>query len=427
MGVGEVRVNVLIVGGGGREHAILWRIVDSPLVDNVYCAPGNAGTGLMARNLDLDLNDLSGLLAAVGELNIRLVVIGPEGPLIAGLADRVREMGVLAFGPGAAGARLEGSKAWAKELMFKYGIPCAGGLSFTSSADARAYVLSLPPPVVVKADGEALGKGVSVANSHDEALDAITRIMDDRIFGKAGDRVVIEECLVGPEVSALAFTDGETVVPMVPACDYKRIFEGDRGPNTGGMGGYSPPSFVDAAMRERILDTILKPTVAALAAEGVPYRGVLYAGLMLTAEGPKALEFNARFGDPETQIVLPRLKTDLMEVLLGVALGDLADVVVEWYDNASCGVVLASAGYPGEIVKGMPISGLDDLDDGILAFHAGTAFRGRELVTNGGRVLCLVATERDLAEARHAVYANVDKVRFHGKQYRSDIGAKEVD
>jgi phosphoribosylamine---glycine ligase len=367
---------------------------------------------------------LSPLIAL--DTGIDLTIVGPESPLILGLADRLSAAGLRVFGPSAAAARLEGSKAWAKALLQEHGIPCAKSATFDSAAEAKEYILSQPTPIVVKADGEALGKGVVVAQNHDEALAAVAMMMEQRAFGAAGDRVVVEECLRGPEVSALAFVDGATVVPMVPACDYKRIFDGDLGPNTGGMGSYSPPSFVDAPLWEDIRDSILQPTADAMVKLGCPYRGVMYAGVMVTEDGPKALEFNARFGDPETQVILPLLKSDLVEVALAVAEGRLANTPVEWHDGATCGVVLASAGYPGEIVTGQRIAGLDQLEDGILAFLGGVAQTNGELLTSGGRVLTVVAQGADVAEARDRVYRNIARLEFAGRQYRSDIGAREV-
>ncbi len=419
-------MRVLIVGGGAREHAILWRVMQSPRVEHVFCAPGNAGTGMIARNVPIQADEIDRLLTFAKEEGIDLTVVGPEGPLIAGLADQFRAHGLLVFGPNADAARLEGSKAWAKTILQQYGIPCARSVNFSSAAEAKKYVLSQPVPIVIKADGQALGKGVTVAKTHEEALAAISAMMEERIFGPAGDTVVVEECLSGLEVSLLAFTDGRTVVPMVPACDYKRVFDGDEGPNTGGMGAYSPPSFVDDGFVQEVKRTILEPVVAALDVEGAPYQGVLYAGLMVTPEGPKVLEFNARFGDPETQVILPRLKTDLVEIMLAVAEERLAGLRVEWNERAACGVVLASAGYPGAYTKGHTIRGLDSLDEGILPFHAGTAMAGSRVVTAGGRVLTLVALGRDVAEARSKVYANVERVQFEGRHYRTDIAAREV-
>ncbi|MHB1132740.1 MAG: phosphoribosylamine--glycine ligase [Chloroflexota bacterium] len=419
-------MKVLVVGNGGREHAIVWRVIQSPLVDTIYCAPGNAGTALMAHNVPIPADQVDRLLTFALENEIDLTIVGPEAPLIAGLADRLRATGRLVFGPGAAGARLEGSKAWTKALLQKYAIPCAHSESFTDPRAAADYVRRQPLPVVVKADGQALGKGVTVAQTHEEALAALRDAMESKIFGAAGETVVVEECLRGPEVSALAFTDGETLVPMVPACDYKRVYDGDLGPNTGGMGSYSPPGFVDEALAGEIRRTILEPTVAALRSEGIPYQGVLYAGIMLTADGPKVLEYNARFGDPETQVILPRLRSDLVEILLETARGRLAAAPVAWDEGAACGVVLAAGGYPGQYAKGLPITGLDELDDGILAFHAGTRLVEGKFVTNGGRVLALVGTGANVAAARARVYANVERVRFEGVQYRRDIGAREV-
>jgi phosphoribosylamine---glycine ligase len=419
-------VKVLVVGGGGREHAIVWSLIQSPLVSQIFCAPGNAGIGLMAHNVPLEANQTDQLVTFALENGIDLTIVGPEAPLIDGLADRLRRAGKLVFGPGAAAARLEGSKAWAKDLMQKYGIPCARSQTFGDLAQARDYVLSQPLPVVVKADGLAQGKGVTVAQSHAEALAALSAAMERRVFGAAGDSVVIEECLSGPEVSALAFADGQTIVPMVPACDYKRVDDGDEGPNTGGMGSYSPPGFVDASLWETIRRTILEPTLAALRAEGIDYRGVLYAGLMLTAAGPKVLEYNVRFGDPETQVILPRLRSDLFAICLEVARGRLDAIAVDWDEAAACGVVLASGGYPVSYAKGYVIEGLDGLDEGILAFHAGTSLVKGRFVTAGGRVLALVARGQDIAAARAKVYANVERVRFTGVHFRQDIGAREV-
>lgn len=419
-------MKVLVVGGGGREHAIVWRLIQSPLVSQIFCAPGNAGIGLMAHNVPLAASQIDKLVTFALDNGIDLTIVGPEAPLIGGLADRLRRAGKLVFGPVAAAARLEGSKAWAKDLMQRYGIPCARSRTFDDAARAKDYVLSQALPIVVKADGLAQGKGVTVAQTQEEALAAVSAAMESRVFGAAGDSVVIEECLSGLEVSALAFTDGQTVVPMVPACDYKRVDDGDEGPNTGGMGSYSPPGFVGAALQDTIKRTILEPTVAALKAEGIDYRGVLYAGLMLTEDGPKVLEYNVRFGDPETQVILPRLRSDLFEVCLEVARGRLDAVTVEWDDAAACGVVLASGGYPDGYAKGCTIEGLDELDDGILAFHAGTALAKGRFVTAGGRVLALVARGADIGAARAKVYANVGRVQFRGVHYRKDIGAREV-
>lgn len=421
-------MKVLIIGSGAREHTILWKVLQSPAVRRVYCSPGNAGMGMMAHNLPFAATDGARLASWAAQQRIDLTIVGPESPLFAGVVDRFQALGLKVFGPTRAAALIEGSKAWAKDLMKKYGLPCADYRTFTAEqvSQAKAFVLGQPCPIVVKADGEAFGKGTIVAQTHEEALEALTGFMEEKTLGAAGEKVVIEEHLTGPEVSLLAFTDGRTIAPMVPACDYKRVFDHDQGPNTGGMGSYSPPSFLDDAGVEHITNTILRPTVEAMAAEGRPYRGVLYAGLMMTPEGPKVLEFNARLGDPETQVIFPRLKTDLVEVCLAVVEGRLEEIRVEWSPEAACGVVLASGGYPGEFAKGFPISGLDNLDEGILAFHAGTALQGHRLVTAGGRVLTLAALGPTLAQVRAKVYANAPKVQFQGCHYRTDIALREV-
>lgn len=439
-------MKLLVVGSGAREHAIVWKLLLSPKVREVYVAPGNAGTGLIARNLDVPVSDLQGIADAALIHGVNLVVVGPEAPLAAGLVDLCQGLGIPAFGPTKAAAQIEASKVFAKELMVKYGIPTAQGQVFDSFAEARTYLEAQPLPVVVKADGLAAGKGVRVAHFREEALEALSDAMERHVFGEAGDRVIIEECLEGREVSLLAFTDGETVLPMVPACDYKRIFDGDEGPNTGGMGSYSPPGFFGPELIELTTETILRPTVRAMAQEGRPYKGVLYAGLMLTAEGPKVLEFNCRFGDPETQAILPRLKTDLLDILLAVVQGTLDQVKLEWSQEACLGVVMASAGYPGNYETGSPITGLDRLEDGILVFHAGTrlaslpppsgpfAFARRkamddlpQVVTDGGRVLTVVASAKNMAAAREKVYRNLERIQFQGCHYRTDIATREID
>ncbi|MBI2862725.1 MAG: phosphoribosylamine--glycine ligase [Chloroflexi bacterium] len=419
-------MRLLIIGSGGREHAILWKLVQSPSVGEVYCAPGNGGTGLMAHNIPIPVSDISRLAAWAMEERIDLTIVGPEGPLIDGVVDRFQSLGLSVFGPTQAAAQIEGSKAWAKQFMQRHGIPTALWAVFTSFAEAEAYVAQRPCPIVIKADGPALGKGTLIAGDHTTARSILHALLDERALGPAGERVVIEEYLEGREASLLAFSDGERVLPLAPACDYKRALDGDQGPNTGGMGGYSPLSFLDAAAIEEITKTILQPAVAAMKQEGCPYRGVLYAGLMLTDQGPRVLEFNCRFGDPETQVILPRMKTDLLEPLLRVAEGDLKGLTLEWDSQATCGVVLASRGYPGEYATGFPIQGLETLDEGVLPFHAGTALQQGQLVTTGGRVLSLVATGPTVSEARRRVYANVGRVHFEGCFYRSDIGAVET-
>ena len=325
------------------------------------------------------------------------------------------------FGATKAATRIESSKVFAKELMQKYNIPCARSASFSSYSQAKEYLLKQQPPIVIKADGLAAGKGVTVADTIPQALDTLASIMESRIFGAAGDKVIIEECLSGREMSAFAFTDAHTVVPMVPACDYKPIFDGDQGPNTGGMGSYSPPHFYSPTLAKTVTETIMEPAVRAMHEEGRPYKGVLYGGLMVTDDGPKALEFNARFGDPEAQVTLPRLKTDLVDIMLAVINSKLDQVNIEWSDDACVGVVLASAGYPGSYQMGFPITGLDELDKDILVFHAGTKLEAGQILTSGGRVLTVVAMGKTLAEAREKVYANIPRIHFAGCHYRKDI------
>lgn len=422
----EQDLRVLVIGSGAREHALAWKLGQSPRVAQLFVAPGNAGTAAMATNLPVSAGDLNGLAKAAQEHGIDLVVVGPEAPLAAGIVDQFSALGIPIFGPTAAAAQIEASKVFAKDMMHRYGIPCARSKSFASYNEARDYVRHHPLPVVVKADGLAAGKGVTMARSREEALAALEDLMVHKIQGEAGDRVVIEECLSGREVSLLAFTDGQTVLPMVPVCDYKPVYDGDEGPNTGGMGCYSPPSFFGDDVVQRATETILRPAVRAMAQQGRPYQGVLYGGLIVTEEGPKVLEFNCRFGDPETQVIVPRLKTDLVEVILAVLAGRLADVELEWDDGTCVGVVLASGGYPSEYAVGYPIERLDALDEDVVVFHAGTRLDEGRVVTAGGRVLTVVAQGKTMAEARAKAYGNVPRIRFQGRHYRTDIAAREV-
>ncbi|MFQ5925326.1 MAG: phosphoribosylamine--glycine ligase [Dehalococcoidia bacterium] len=419
-------MKVLIIGGGAREHSLVWKLSQSPKVGEIYVAPGNAGTGLIAKNIDIGASDIEALAQAAKDNGVDLAVIGPEAPLAAGIVDLFQNQGIPTFGPSKEATRIESSKVFAKELMQRYDIPCAQSRSFSSSGDAKDYIRFQKPPIVVKADGLAAGKGSIVAESIEEALKALSEIMEERVFGSAGDQVVIEECLTGKEVSLLAFTDGKTVVPMVPACDYKRVFDGDQGPNTGGMGSYSPPGFFDDELTNRARDTILEPTVRAMAKEGKPYKGVLYAGLIVTEDGPKALEFNARFGDPENQVMIPRLTSDLVDIMLAVIDGTLDQIEVEWSDEACVGVVIASGGYPGSYQTGFPIQGLDKVDGDVLVFHAGTKAKQGQIYTDGGRVLTVAATGKTMAEAREKVYLNLPRIHFQGCHYRKDIAAREV-
>jgi phosphoribosylamine--glycine ligase len=418
-------LKVMVVGGGAREHTLVWKVLQSDRVGEVFVAPGNAGTAAIATNLDVRATDIDGLCRAAREREVGLVVVGPEVPLAAGIVDSLQDIGIPAFGPSGRAAVIEGSKVFAKRLMHKYGIPCARDAVFSSFPEARDYVKSQQPPVVIKADGLAAGKGAIVAPAIDDALRALSDIMEKRVFGTAGNEVLVEECLTGQETSLLCFTDGETVVPMIPARDYKRALDNDAGPNTGGMGVYSPPSFFNSGLTRELTKSILEPTVRAMAQEGRPYKGILYAGLMLTTDGPKVLEFNARFGDPETQVQLPLLKSDLVDIMLAVIEGSLARTTVEWSDDACVGVVLAAGGYPGSYDTGHPITGLDRVAPGIVVFHAGTRSNGRGVVTAGGRVLTVVATGGNVAEARQRVYENVPLIEFEGRHYRKDIAAED--
>ncbi|KKM10399.1 phosphoribosylamine--glycine ligase [Clostridiales bacterium PH28_bin88] len=420
-------MKVLVVGGGGREHALVWKIVQSPRVEAVYCAPGNAGIARHARCIPISAEDIQGLLDFAWGERIDLTVVGPEAPLVAGLVDTFEEAGLKVFGPRENAAEIEGSKALAKEIMEKYGIPTARYATFTGPAAARDYIRQHGAPCVVKADGLAAGKGVTVAMTVDEALAAVETIMEDLAFGAAGERVVIEEYLEGEEVSVLAFTDGETVVPMASAQDHKRVFDGDQGPNTGGMGAYSPAPVYTDQLHEQVIREILVPTVRGMAAEGRPYRGVLYAGLMVTKDGPKVLEYNARFGDPETQPILMRLETDLVEIIESILAGRLAGQPVRWKDEAAVCVVLASGGYPGDYQKGKVITGLDQVPAGVEVFHAGTALKDGQVVTAGGRVLGVTALGATIREAINTAYEAIKPIHFEGMHYRTDIGGKALE
>jgi len=416
-------LKLLVIGNGGREHALVWKLKQSPRVSEIYVAPGNAGTAQLAHNVDIKSTDSQSLCRFARDNKIGLVVVGPEAPLALGIVDSFENIGIPVFGPRQAAAQIEASKVFAKELLQKYGIPCARSASFTSYQEAEAFLDSQPVPIVIKADGLAAGKGVIIAQTAPEARSALRAIMAEKQFGEAGCRVVIEEFLSGKEVSVFVFSDGTSAVPLVPACDYKAVNDGNRGPNTGGMGAYSPPPFYTPELDRQIQEAIMQPAVRALAREGRPYKGLLYGGLMITAQGPKALEFNARFGDPETQVVLPRLKTDLVDIMLAVIQGNLAHLKIEWHPRACVGVVLASGGYPGEYKTKLPISGLDRMDKDVIVFHAGTTISTRpgEVLTSGGRVLSVVATGATIEEARNKVYANVSRIDFPGRHYRQDI------
>ena len=421
-------MKILIVGGGGREHTLVWKIARSPRVEKVFAAPGNGGTAAIAENLNLRPTDVEGLGKAAKEKGIDFVIVGPEAPLASGMVDYFDKLGIAIFGPTKAATQIESSKVFARNLMEKYGIPCPKGAIFSSYSKAREYLREQHLPVVIKADGLAAGKGVIIAGSLAEAHKALGDIMKAKVFGSAGDRVMIDEYLGGQEVSVIAFTDGKTVSPMMPACDYKKIGDNDQGPNTGGMGSYSPPGFFSAQMTEKVTRDILLPTVKAMAKEGLPYKGVLYVGLMIVDGKPVVLEFNARFGDPETQVILPLVKTDLVDIFMAVIQGNLDRVNIEWSPEACVGVVMASGDYPGSYRTGFPIQGIDSVDKDVLVFHAGTKLGNDGLIyTDGGRVLTVAGVGKNMAEAREKVYRNISNICFEGCYYRKDIALREID
>ena len=425
-------MKVLVVGGGGREHALVWKLSRSPLVGALYAAPGNPGIARHARCLPIRADALDELVGFAMSERIDLTVVGPEAPLVAGLADRLTDAGLPVFGPSAAGAAIEGSKAFAKQVMAEHGIPTARFRTFEDPVAARRYCREVGAPVVVKASGLAAGKGVVVCRALEDAERAVEECMERRAFGAAGTTVVIEELLVGEEVSFFALANGTDAVALAAAQDHKTVFDGDQGPNTGGMGAYSPVPGFDAAAEKRVMETIVRPTIAALAHAGRPYRGVLFVGLMMTDEGPKVLEFNCRFGDPECQAILARASGDLLPALAAAARGDAlpsggAPPTDEAADVAVC-VTLASGGYPGDYRTGFPIEGVEAAEalPGVQVFHAGTARRDERLVTAGGRVLGVTAVARDVREAIDAAYAAVAAIRFEGMHYRSDIARKAL-
>ena len=420
-------IDILLLGSGGREHALAAKLAESPRCGELYIAPGNGGTLAVGTNVALDADDPAAVADFARESNIGLVVIGPEAPLVAGVADAVREAGVPCFGPGAEGAQLEGSKLFSKQLMARAGIPTAAYGSFSDEESALAYVREQGAPVVVKADGLAAGKGVVVALTLDEALDAVRECFDGA-FGDAGSTVVIEEMLTGPECTLLAFTDGKTVRPMATSQDHKRALEGDRGPNTGGMGVYSPVPIVTED-EHAAMCRILNETIAEAEREGIDFRGCLYGGFMLTPQGPKVIEYNARFGDPETEVLMPRLKSDLVEVMLACAEQRLDEVELEWRDEWAVSVVLTSAGYPGSYEKSKVITGIEDAEamDNVVVYHAGTAMTDEgELVTSGGRVLDVTGLGETFEAARDLAYAACEKISFEGKTLRHDIGLRAL-
>lgn len=421
-------MKVLLVGGGGREHALAWKLSQSKKVTKLFIAPGNPGTAMHGENVAIAAEEIEELKAFALREKIDFTVVGPELPLTLGITDAFSDAGLLVFGPSKAAAELEGSKAFSKELMLRHSIPTAFYKKFEDAAEAKAYIETHKPPMVVKADGLAAGKGVVICQTRQEALEAVDLIMTEKAFGSAGKKIIIEEFLVGEEASFLAITDGRTVLPLAPAQDHKAIFDGDRGPNTGGMGAYSPAPVLTPELQKEVMEKVMFPAVRGMEAEGRPYKGILYAGLMLTKTGPKVLEFNCRFGDPETQPILVRLGSDLMEALLASAKGNLDEVSLEWKKEAAVCVVMAAKGYPGDYLKGSEIKGLDKaalLPDTVV-FHAGTTRRDGKVVTSGGRVLGVTALGADIKTAIENAYKAAALIDWEGAQYRTDIGKKAL-
>ncbi len=421
-------MRILVVGGGGREHTLVWKLKQSPLVDKIYCAPGNAGIAEDAECVPISVEDLQGLADFAEKQKIDLTVVGPEDPLARGIVDLFQEKGLKIFGPNKQAAQLEGSKVFAKELMVKYNIPTAEYRTFTSPEEAEQYIKKIGTPVVIKAEGLAAGKGVIICEEEEEALLAVKKIMIDRAFGDAGNRLIVEEFMRGEEASILAFTDGESILAMVSSQDHKPVYDGDRGPNTGGMGAYAPAPLVTPEIAQYVEEKILIPAVQGLKADGHPYSGVIYAGLMFTEKGPKVLEFNCRFGDPEAQVVIPLLKSDLIPILQAVVEGRLSEVKAQWHEGSAVCVVMASGGYPGPYQKGVVIHGLEKQKgkENFVVFHAGTKDQKGQIVTNGGRVLGVTGWAENLPEALKKVYEAVESIEFDGAHYRKDIGQKAL-
>ncbi|NCW73199.1 MAG: phosphoribosylamine--glycine ligase [Gammaproteobacteria bacterium] len=422
-------MKVLVIGGGGREHALAWKLAQSPRVTEVFVAPGNAGTALEANvtNVDLSVSDLDGLVAFAENNAIDYTVVGPEAPLVDGVVDRFEAKGLRCFGPRADCAQLEGSKAFTKEFLKRHNIPTAAYGTFTDVEQALAYLDEVGAPIVVKADGLAAGKGVILAETLDEAKSAVKDMLQGNQFGDAGSRVVIEEFLTGEEASFIVMVDGTDVLPLASSQDHKAAYDGDTGPNTGGMGAYSPAPVVDQMCHNRIMSEVIQPTIHGLAADGLRYRGFLYAGIMVTADGtPKVLEYNCRFGDPETQPILFRLKSDLLDLIEAACHGSLGDQIALWDSRAALGVVMAAPGYPGDYPNGAAISLGQDIED-TKVFHAGTAMSGDQPVTSGGRVLCVTALGSGVTEAKAKAYERLKTVQFEGAEYRTDIGYRAVE
>ncbi len=422
-------MKILVVGGGGREHALCWKIAQSPLVETLYCAPGNPGIAELAECVNIAADEIETLCEFAQAEQIDLTVVGPEVPLTMGIVDAFQAAGLEIFGPNQAAAQIEGSKSFSKNLMAKYQIPTAAYQSFTEHADAVAYIKEQGAPIVVKADGLAAGKGVIVATTEEQAIAAVDDIMLDQVFGSAGASVVIEEFMDGEEASFFAFTDGKNILPLASSQDHKRVDDGDQGPNTGGMGAYSPAPVVTADLHDEIVDSIVKPTIAGMAADGCPYSGILYVGLMIKDGKPRVVEFNARFGDPEAQPLLMRMKSDIVPVLQACARGELQQEAIEWHDKAAVCVVMASGGYPGSFKKGLPISGLNDaaqIDD-LMVFHAGTSLQEGQVVNNGGRVLGVTGLGDHVKEAIEKAYQGVAVISWDQVHFRKDIGARALN
>ena len=421
-------MRILVVGGGGREHTLVWKLASSPRVDKLFSAPGNAGIAELAECVEIKVDDLTRLADFAEKNSVDLTVVGPELPLTLGIVDEFKRRDLKILGPTKSAAEIEGSKVFAKEFMKKHHIPTASFKIFNNPEEASDFVRSSDLPLVIKADGLAAGKGAVIVENTQSALSTIRTMMVEKIFGQAGSRVVVEDFLEGEEITILAFTDGETIFPMLSSQDHKKIFEGDRGPNTGGMGAYAPTTIVDDRMMGRIYDEILEPTVAGLQKEGRTFKGILYAGLMITDRGPKVMEFNCRFGDPETQVILPLLKSDLAEIILSIVEGELSLQEVEWRDHFAVCVVVASAGYPGKYEKNKEVFGLNKVKqmEDVLTFHAGTKKQGGRIFTNGGRVLGVTATDKSMGKAIQKAYSAVNKIEFEGIQYRKDIGYRAI-
>jgi len=422
-------MRILVIGSGGREHAIVWKLSRSKNVEKIFCAPGNGGTKEIAESADIKADDISGLLDFAKNNRIDLTVVGPEAPLVKGIADVFNENNLTVFGPSKNAAMLEGSKAFSKNMMKRFGLPTADFRVFDNPDAAKKYLKETGIPVVIKADGLAAGKGVIIPKTIEEGEKAIDSIMVERVFGESGNKIILEECLEGEEASLLVFTDGETIVPLESAQDHKRIFDNDKGPNTGGMGAYSPAPVVTKKLLDDAMKNIFRPVIDGLKKEGNVYKGVLYAGLMITKNGPMVLEFNVRFGDPETQAILPRLKTDLSDIMMACADGTLDKIDVKWEKYSCVSVVCASEGYPDEYEKNIEIYGLEDVKDmkDVIVFHSGTKSENGKILTNGGRVLGVTSLGKDIRSAKLNAYKAVELIKFRGMQYRKDIGDKAIN